>query len=225
MTAVRPLHQAESAGTLEALIRNYRANGPLQREFYVSPDIFALDMERIFGRWWLFAGHACTIPNPGDFFTYRIGSDPIIVSARRARRHQGVPQHLPPPRIAHLHQGIRSCQKADLPVSQLDLRSRREAAARYEARFRRRPRHALAPSGPCAQCRRADLHLARLRAAQLRRGLLGHLAKDQAPWHGAREGRAHDRLSRERQLEARLRKQPRVLPLPGQPQGIQPHRL
>jgi glycine betaine catabolism A len=79
MTAVRPFQQAGSADTLESLIKNYRSNGPLPREFYVSTDVFAIDMERIFGRWWLFAGHGCTIPNPGDFFTYQIGGDPIIV--------------------------------------------------------------------------------------------------------------------------------------------------
>jgi glycine betaine catabolism A len=79
MSMVRPVEAAGAADTLDALIKNYRTNGPLQREFYVSPDIFAIDMERIFGRWWLFAGHSCTIPNPGDYFTYQIGKEPIVV--------------------------------------------------------------------------------------------------------------------------------------------------
>jgi Rieske 2Fe-2S family protein len=79
MTMVRPIEPAGAADTLEALIKNYRANGPLQREFYVSPDIFSIDIERIFGRWWLFAGHSCAIPRPGDYFTYQVGKEPIVV--------------------------------------------------------------------------------------------------------------------------------------------------
>jgi glycine betaine catabolism A len=78
MTILTPIDKV-SAVDLDALIKGYRPNGPLQRDFYVSPEVFALDMERIFGRWWLFAGHACTIPRPGDFFTYQIGHEPVLV--------------------------------------------------------------------------------------------------------------------------------------------------
>jgi glycine betaine monooxygenase A len=62
-----------------ALIRAYRKGGPLEREFYLSPAVFALDMARVFGRWWLFAGHSCSIPEPGDWFTWSIGLDSVIV--------------------------------------------------------------------------------------------------------------------------------------------------
>jgi glycine betaine catabolism A len=64
---------------VEQLIARHNSNGPLERDFYLDPVVFALDMERIFSRWWLCAGHVCTIPNPGDFFTYRIGNESIIV--------------------------------------------------------------------------------------------------------------------------------------------------
>lgn len=62
-----------------SLVRDYRKNRPLQRDFYYSPAVFALDMARIFGRWWLYAGHACTIPKPGDWFTWSIGTESVIV--------------------------------------------------------------------------------------------------------------------------------------------------
>lgn len=51
----------------------------LEQPFYLSPEIFRDDMDRVFGRSWLFAGHACEIPEPGDFFTYDLGRDSIIV--------------------------------------------------------------------------------------------------------------------------------------------------
>ena len=63
----------------DALIRSHRPGGPLQREFYLHPDIFALDIERIFRRRWLFAGPACAIPNPGDWFTWQVAGDSVIV--------------------------------------------------------------------------------------------------------------------------------------------------
>ena len=48
-----------------------------------------------------------------------------------------------------------------------------------------------------------------------------HPAQDEAARHRARQDRPPDRLCGEGQLEARVREQPRVLPLPAQPQGIQ----
>ena len=67
------------ADYFSGLVRSYRSNRPLPGPFYASPDVFAIDMERVFGRAWLYAGHACTIPRPGDWFTYQIGSGSIIV--------------------------------------------------------------------------------------------------------------------------------------------------
>jgi Rieske 2Fe-2S family protein len=64
---------------LAQLIRNHRAGGPLAGTFYTSPDVFAADAERIIRRHWLFAGPACSIPNLGDWFTWAIAGDSVIV--------------------------------------------------------------------------------------------------------------------------------------------------
>src|SRR5471032_612112 len=64
---------------LAALVRDRAAYGPLQREFYTDPGIFALDMARIFARQWLYVAHSCEIPRAGDWLTYAIGTDGIIV--------------------------------------------------------------------------------------------------------------------------------------------------
>jgi phenylpropionate dioxygenase-like ring-hydroxylating dioxygenase large terminal subunit len=65
--------------SLDTLIRNHRAGGPLERAFYVAPEIFAADTDRILRRHWLFAGPGCSIPKPGDWFTWSVAGDSVIV--------------------------------------------------------------------------------------------------------------------------------------------------
>ena len=51
----------------------------LEQAFYTDDDIFDIDMARIFRTGWLFAGHACQVPKPGDYFTYDIAGDSLII--------------------------------------------------------------------------------------------------------------------------------------------------
>jgi phenylpropionate dioxygenase-like ring-hydroxylating dioxygenase large terminal subunit len=52
---------------------------------YSEPAIFELEMERLFGRAWLYVGHESQIRNAGDFFTSRLGRRDVIV----VRDHDG----------------------------------------------------------------------------------------------------------------------------------------
>lgn len=54
--------------------------GRVHRSVYTDPAIFDLEMERIFGRAWVYVGHASQVPNAGDYFTTRIGNQPVIMS-------------------------------------------------------------------------------------------------------------------------------------------------
>src|SRR6202051_997219 len=57
--------------------------GRVHRRVYTDPDLFELEMERIFGRAWLFVGHTSQVPNPGDFITTDLGRQPdSMVPAR-----------------------------------------------------------------------------------------------------------------------------------------------
>ncbi len=58
----------------------YVSGGPLTRPFYVSPEVFNADLDLVWRRHWLYAGHACQIPNVGDWMTWDVGADRIVVT-------------------------------------------------------------------------------------------------------------------------------------------------
>jgi len=52
----------------------------LQNYFYRSHVTYARELDRIFYKSWLYAGHVSQVPGEGDYFLYDIGEDSIIVS-------------------------------------------------------------------------------------------------------------------------------------------------
>jgi len=47
--------------------------------FYTSPEIFALERERVFRRNWVAVGHVAEIPNPGDRFRIDVAGEPLLI--------------------------------------------------------------------------------------------------------------------------------------------------
>ncbi len=47
---------------------------------YTSPEVFEQEMQRIFGRTWIFIGHASEVRNPGDFKTVQVGRWPLLMT-------------------------------------------------------------------------------------------------------------------------------------------------
>ncbi len=51
----------------------------VSRRSYWGRDEFESEMERIFGRCWLFVAHESEIPSPGDYVTRKLGGEDVIV--------------------------------------------------------------------------------------------------------------------------------------------------
>ena len=54
--------------------------GVVSARIFSDPDVYELEIERLFPRTWLFVAHESEIPNSGDFVTRHMGADPVIVS-------------------------------------------------------------------------------------------------------------------------------------------------
>lgn len=52
----------------------------LPQYFYRSPVTYRRELENIFFRSWLYAGHVSQIPEPGDYFLYEIAEESVIVA-------------------------------------------------------------------------------------------------------------------------------------------------
>jgi len=64
---------------LTELLRSRMPGKSLPQEFYVDPELFEEDLARIFHANWLFAGHTCEVPEPGDYFVLPVGRESIFV--------------------------------------------------------------------------------------------------------------------------------------------------
>ncbi len=51
----------------------------LPARYFTDPDVHEMEKEKVFGQYWVYAGHANAIPEPGEFFTRTIGDRQIIV--------------------------------------------------------------------------------------------------------------------------------------------------
>ncbi len=64
---------------IKALIASQPERCALQRAFYYDPDIYQREIQRIFMRSWLYAGHVSLIPQEGDFFVFEIDNESVII--------------------------------------------------------------------------------------------------------------------------------------------------
>jgi glycine betaine catabolism A len=97
---------------LNELIAGHVAGHALQRDFYMDEEIYQTDLERIWRRGWLCAGHTCQIRNPGDYLTVEIDSDSIIVLRGDDGEIHGMHN-------VCRHRGMRLCQQQSGHVNRL----------------------------------------------------------------------------------------------------------
>ena len=61
------------------LIAAQQPGHALEQRFYVDPDIYALEMERIVMRDWIMAGHIAELAEPGDFKVVKVANESAII--------------------------------------------------------------------------------------------------------------------------------------------------
>lgn len=71
---VRNVHAADPAA-----LRELVPPGRVHSALYTSPEIFELEIEKIFHSSWVYVGHASEVPAAGDFRVRRLGTQPVIM--------------------------------------------------------------------------------------------------------------------------------------------------
>lgn len=56
----------------------------VHRSVYTDPEIFDLEMDRIWSRSWIYVGHESQVAKPGEFITTTIGKEPVILVRDKA---------------------------------------------------------------------------------------------------------------------------------------------
>jgi phenylpropionate dioxygenase-like ring-hydroxylating dioxygenase large terminal subunit len=64
---------------IHSLIKKYRSGYSLEQPFYTNADIFNLEWQHIWKKYWLFAGTTADIPKPGDYFVYKLQNESVII--------------------------------------------------------------------------------------------------------------------------------------------------
>jgi phenylpropionate dioxygenase-like ring-hydroxylating dioxygenase large terminal subunit len=72
------MKNAERGVDVNALLR--LDEGLVHSDVYTSPEVFDLEMEKIYHRGWVYVGHESEIPQPGDYVLRWIGTQTVIMS-------------------------------------------------------------------------------------------------------------------------------------------------
>lgn len=78
------------------LIESYTPGYSLDQEFYKSPEVYKKEIEEVFLKRWILAGHVSQIPNSGDFFLVEFDQESVIVTRAKSgdvKAHLNVCRH------------------------------------------------------------------------------------------------------------------------------------
>jgi benzoate/toluate 1,2-dioxygenase alpha subunit len=62
-----------------AAVRALVRDDAVHRDVYTDPEIFQLEMERLWARTWIYVGHTSQVPAPGDYITCDIAAVPVLM--------------------------------------------------------------------------------------------------------------------------------------------------
>jgi phenylpropionate dioxygenase-like ring-hydroxylating dioxygenase large terminal subunit len=66
---------SENPAAIRALVRD----DAVHRDVYTDPEIFRLEMERLWARAWIYVGHTSQVPGAGDYVACDIGLEPVLM--------------------------------------------------------------------------------------------------------------------------------------------------
>lgn len=81
---------------MQDLALSHQQGLALARHFYCSQAVYDHDIKAYWNNSWIWVGHICQLPNPGDYFLFDYGSESIIVVRDRSgeiRAHLNVCRH------------------------------------------------------------------------------------------------------------------------------------
>lgn len=91
-----PATRTADDGWIDALIGGQQRGFSLDQAFYIRPEIFARERERILGHHWIMAGHVSEIPDAGDYRLFDLAGESIILirdAEGAVRAHYNVCRH------------------------------------------------------------------------------------------------------------------------------------
>ena len=65
---------------VEKLVQEDQGDFRVHTSIYCDPAIFDVEMRRIFERTWIYVAHESELPNPGDYVSTTLGTQPVIVT-------------------------------------------------------------------------------------------------------------------------------------------------
>jgi len=74
-TEIAVIQYRDNPSAIRALVRG----GDVHRDVYLSPELFDLEMERLWHRAWVYVGHDSQVPKAGDYFTAEIARQPLVM--------------------------------------------------------------------------------------------------------------------------------------------------
>ena len=103
---------------------------PIPKDRYTSARFAEREWERMWTRVWLMAGRASDPRTPGDYFTFEIGPESVLVIRQPDGSLARPLQRLHAPRQPAARAGSRPRRDLLVPVPRLEVRHRRQAARR-----------------------------------------------------------------------------------------------
>ena len=75
-----PLMQTKDAPTFRKTAETFQAGAKaLPQRYFISPDVFAEEQEKIFSKQWVSVGHQSRIAHAGDYFVSKVADESLIV--------------------------------------------------------------------------------------------------------------------------------------------------